>query len=210
MKPPEDAKGFWRFMLLLFAEFFNLISANLIFLVTAVGIVTIPAGLAGLSVITMEMMAGKGDGVVRTYFSVFRTKFLRLLGIGALHLFASLILGAAFLLYGSLGQEQNPFFYIPAGMAVLLELGIQMCAVCVYPVAAFTRRRGKDLFSTVLQTVRKHAVRCFAAAGICCLLSAVSVLLFPGSLIFVLFIQFSFESFIASFIMYPALTPYLG
>ncbi|MBE5995783.1 MAG: DUF624 domain-containing protein [Lachnospiraceae bacterium] len=202
---PEEQTGFWRFMTILFAEFFDLVIVNLLFLPISIGVVTIPAAVTGLAGITMNMMEGKNHFPGKDFFEPFRKKFLRCLGVGATFFAAEAFAVLSIVLYSSLAVQRGAGFYLLAGIAAGILILEQMIAVCAFPLLARTGMTYGQLLPAAKNIAFAHAGRSFAAAMINTALLTVSFLLFPGSIIFVIFIEFSFMSFIASYLMFPAL-----
>ena len=206
---PDEQTGFWRFMTILFAEFFDLVKTNLLFLAVSLGTLTIPAAIAGMARVTLHLMEGKNHFLGKDFFGIFRQKFLRSLGLGATVLAAAVFTGISVYFYTMVGRENGAGFYVLSVMAVGLFLFVQMTAVCAFPLLALTDLEYRKLIPAAIKTAVSNAGRAFAAAFINTALFIASILLNPGSIIFTIFIEFSFMSFIASFLMFPAWKPYL-
>ena len=206
---PDEQTGFWRFMTILFAEFFDLVKTNMLFLVVSLAVVTIPAAVSGMARVTMNMMAGKNHFPANDFFEPFRHRFLRCLGVGAIFFAAAVFACLSILLYTSLGVEIGAGFYVLTGIAVCILILEQMAAVCAFPLLAFTDLSCGKLLIAAKNIASANAGRVFAAALINMALLAASILLSPGSIIFTVFIEFSFMSFIASYLIYPVMKPYL-
>ena len=197
-------------MTILFAEFFDLVKTNLMFVGVSLAVITVPAAVAGMARVTLTMMEGKNHFLGRDFFDAFRHKFLRSLGIGLTAGLAALFAGLSILLYTSLGREYGAALYILAALAVLILIAEQMVASCAFPLLALTDLPYGKILLTAKNLAVSYAGRAFAAAMINVSLFIVSFLLNPGSIIFTVFIEFSFMSFIASYLLYPALQPYLA
>ena len=206
---PEEQTGFWRFMTILFAEFFDLVKTNLLFCVCSLGVITIPAAVAGMAAVTAHMMEGGNHFLGNAFFEPFRKRFLRCLGVGAVFLAAAVFTVLSIALYASIAQQKSPVFYILVVIAAYLFLLAQMLAVCAFPLLALTDLPFGKLFLAAKEMAFANAGRSAAAALINTALFAVSFLLSPGSVIFTVFIEFSLMSFIASYLMCPALKPLL-
>ena len=102
---PEEQTGFWRFMTILFAEFFDLVKTNLLFCVCSLGVITIPAAVAGMAAVTAHMMEGGNHFLGNAFFEPFRKRFLRCLGVGAVFLAAAVFTVLSIALYTSMAQQ---------------------------------------------------------------------------------------------------------
>ncbi|MBQ6469801.1 MAG: YesL family protein [Lachnospiraceae bacterium] len=206
---PDEQTGFWRFMTILFAEFFDLIKINLLFMAISIAVVTLPAAVTGMAAVTMNMMEGKNHFLMSEFFEPFRKRFLRCFGIGVIFFAAGICAVLSILLYTSLGAQMGAGFYFLTAIAVCILILEQMLAVCAFPLLALTDLTAGKLLLAAKDIAAGHAARAFGAAAINLSLFTASALLNPGSIIFTVFIEFSLMSFIASYLMFPALKPYL-
>ena len=96
--PKREDPGWKRFILLFFICFFDLVKLNILFLVTAIPVVTIPAAMTALSRGTLILISGEADYTAADYFSVFRSKFKQALPSGLLIMILSFTLGLSILM----------------------------------------------------------------------------------------------------------------
>lgn len=119
----------------LWREFFEMLKLNLLFLVTCIPIVTIPASITAMSRITVTMVQDKNHFLWPDYWKAFKRDFLKSL-LGGLILAAMV---AAFSIstwfYYRLMRE-NTFFVILAGGSACLLLSALMMSLYFYPMLA--------------------------------------------------------------------------
>lgn len=127
-KDMPQKKGFVRYMETLWREFFEMLKLNLLFLVTCIPIVTIPASITAMSRITVTMVQDKNHFLWPDYWKAFKRDFLKSL-LGGLILAAMV---AAFSIstwfYYRLMRE-NTFFVILAGGSACLLLSALMMSL---------------------------------------------------------------------------------
>lgn len=76
-KDMPQKKGFVRYMETLWREFFEMLKLNLLFLVTCIPIVTIPASITAMSRITVTMVQDKNHFLWPDYWKAFKRDFLK-------------------------------------------------------------------------------------------------------------------------------------
>ena len=206
--PQKDDPGWKKFILLFFISFFDLVKLNILFILTAIPVVTIPAAMAALSRGTVILVSGEADYSAADYFSAFRAKFRQALPAGIVLFILSISLGLSILMYRSFAETIGTPLMILAVIAGLLLFLLIMAALHVYRLIALTDLPLRGLINESKRLIAAYSLRTFAAALMGCALEAASFLLFPGSVIFIIFIAFSLISFISSFLLFPAYEEY--
>ena len=208
--PKKEDPGWKRFILLFFICFFDLVKLNILFLVTAIPVVTIPAAMTALSRGTLILISGEADYTATDYFSVFRSKFKQALPQGLLIMILSFTLGLSILMYRSFAETMGTPFILLAVAAGILLFALVRAALHIYRLIAVIDLPLRGLLTETKRLIAACFLRTFAASLIGCVLEAASFLLFPGSVIFIIFVGFSLVSFISSFLLYPAYVDYIS
>ena len=207
--PKKEDPGWKRFILLFFICFFDLVKLNILFLVTAIPVVTIPAAMTALSRGTLILISGEADYSAADYFDAFKTKFRQALPTGILLFVLSVCLGLSILMYRSLAESIGAPLMILAALAGILLFALVMAALHVYRLISVTDLTLKGLITETKRLLAASFLRTFISALLGCALETASVLLFPGSVICIVCIAFSLISFISSFLLYSAYEEYL-
>lgn len=204
---PKDApkkKGIVRFFEALWREFFTLLKLNLLFLISCIPIVTIPAALTALSRITVTIARDESCFLWHEYWKAFRRDFGKSL-VGGLVLFASfLMFGVSVWFYYNLGMD-NRFFIIVAGVAACILLCVYMTSLYFFPMLSVVDLPTKKLLKNSFVIVFVNIKYSLAAMALCLMFTVFGLGLLPNSAPFVLLIQFSLTSMIASFLLYPGI-----
>ena len=186
-------RGFVGYMDMLWREFFELLKLNLLFVLSCVPIITIPAALTAMHRITSVMVRDENHFLWPDYWKAFRRDFWKGLGGGA----AIAAVMALFVL--------STVFVLLAGFAacvVLLTLCVSfyffpMLAMVDLPLGALLKNSMALVFGNIGKTLL--ALLLFA------LLIGLGVGLLPYSFIFAALIMFSFVASITTYLTYPAI-----
>lgn len=203
-KDMPQKKGFVRYMETLWREFFEMLKLNLLFLVTCIPIVTIPASITAMSRITVTMVQDKNHFLWPDYWKAFKRDFLKSL-LGGLILAAMV---AAFSIstwfYYRLMRE-NTFFVILAGGSACLLLSALMMSLYFYPMLAVVDLPTLQLIKNSCILTFVNIKRSLPALLLCVLFEGLGIGLLPYSAPFVALIMFSITNFSSSFLVYPAI-----
>ena len=183
-------RGFVGYMDMLWREFFELLKLNLLFVLSCVPIITIPAALTAMHRITSVMVRDENHFLWPDYWKAFRRDFWKSLGGGAAiaAVMALFVLSTVF--YYNLMQV-NKVFVLLAGFAacvVLLTLCVSfyffpMLAMVDLPLGALLKNSMALVFGNIGKTL----------------------LALPYSFIFAALIMFSFVASITTYLTYPAI-----
>ena len=177
-------RGFVGYMDMLWREFFELLKLNLLFVLSCVPIITIPAALTAMHRITSVMVRDENHFLWPDYWKAFRRDFWKSLGGGAAiaAVMALFVLSTVF--YYNLMQV-NKVFVLLAGFAACVVLLTLCVSFYFFPMLAMV-----DLPLGALLFV---------------LLIGLGVGLLPYSFIFAALIMFSFVASITTYLTYPAI-----
>ena len=180
-------RGFVGYMDMLWREFFELLKLNLLFVLSCVPIITIPAALTAMHRITSVMVRDENHFLWPDYWKAFRRDFWKSLGGGAAiaAVMALFVLSTVF--YYNLMQV-NKVFVLLAGFAacvVLLTLCVSfyffpMLAMVDLPLGALLKNSMALVFGNIGKTL-------------------LALLLFAA------LIMFSFVASITTYLTYPAI-----
>lgn len=189
---------------MLWREFFELLKLNLLFVLSCVPIITIPAALTAMHRITSVMVRDENHFLWPDYWKAFRRDFWKSLGGGAAiaAVMALFVLSTVF--YYNLMQV-NKVFVLLAGFAacvVLLTLCVSfyffpMLAMVDLPLGALLKNSMALVFGNIGKTI--------LALLLFVLLIGLGVGLLPYSFIFAALIMFSFVASITTYLTYPAI-----
>lgn len=192
-------KGFARYLETLWREFFPLIKLNLLFILSCIPVVTIPASLTAMSRITVTMVRDRNYFMLSDYWDAFKRDFWRSLLAGFLFAAAIGVFGLSTWFYYMLAQASNKFFLVFAGVSLGLLITAVGGAMYFFPMLAMVELPTKKLLinSTVMfYTCFKRSLPAFLIS-VAILLLGVGML--PFSLIFIAFIMFSLSSMTSNF-----------
>lgn len=204
---PKDAprkKGMLRFAETLWRELFNLIKLNLLFLISCIPIITIPAALTAMSRVTVTMSKDENSFIWNDYWKAFRLDFWKSLLAGVIFLAAFCTFAISTWFYYQLGLDKR-FFVILAGMAACMLLCAYMASMYFFPMIAMVELPMKKLLLNSLIMVFLNIKYSIPALILSLLLLVVGLGMMPYSLPFVLLLQFSLMSLVTSFLIYPGL-----
>ena len=172
-------RGFVGYMDMLWREFFELLKLNLLFVLSCVPIITIPAALTAMHRITSVMVRDENHFLWPDYWKAFRRDFWKSLGGGAAiaAVMALFVLSTVF--YYNLMQV-NKVFVLLAGFAacvVLLTLCVSfyffpMLAMVDLPLGALLKNSMALVFGNIGKTLLRgheedlsYRMRAYAAAA---------------------------------------------
>lgn len=203
-KDAPKKKGIARFFETLWREFFALIKLNLLFILTCIPVVTIPASLTAMNRITATMVRDENHFLWADYWKAFKRDFWKSLLGGVLLLLAIVIFLIGTRFYYLL-MATSRFFVVLAAFSACLALGVYMMTFYFFPMLALVELPMKQLLknSCILTFVNfKGSLLALLFAAI---FLGLGVGLLPYSSIFALFILCSFTNLITTFCVYPAI-----
>lgn len=198
-KNAPKKKGFARYLETLWREFFPLLKLNLLFLISCVPIVTIPAALTAMNRITVTMVRDRNYFMLSDYWDAFKRDFWRSLLAGVLFAVALGIFGLSTWFYYMLAQASNKFFLVFAGVSLGLLLTAYGGAVYFFPMLAMVELPTKKLLQNSLIMVYTCFKKSIPAIVISLVILLAGVGLLPFSLLFIVLIMFSLVSMTSNF-----------
>lgn len=208
---PKDApkkRGLALFFSILGREFWNLVKLNLLFVLSCLPVITIPAAITAMSRITLAMCEDSPYFLREDYWAVFKREFGRALGMGAIYaawIALSVISG---LMYLSAAEGQS-FYWVLVAVCLLSLLLAVMSAFFTFPMLARVQLSFGDILRNALilsggqlQYNLPTAILLGAAY-----LGAINYVLFLIPIFLLIF--FSLTNFIATFCAYPGLKSYV-
>jgi len=198
-KNAPKKKGIALYLETLWREFFPLIKLNLLFIITCIPVVTIPASLTAMSRITATMVQDRNYFMLSDYWDAFKRDFWRSLLAGVLFLVGLALFGLSTWFYYMLAQATNKFFLIFAGASLGMLLTVFGGAVYFFPMLAMVELPTKKLLLNSVLMVYTCFKRSFPAMVLTLALIFAGVGLLPYSLLFVALIMFSLTSMTSNF-----------
>lgn len=198
-KNAPKKKGMMRYLETLWREFFSLIKLNLLFIVSCLPIVTIPAALTAMNRITVTMVRDRNYFMLHDYMDAFKRDFWTSLLSGLLFLVAFIIFGVSTWFYYMLAANANKFFLVFAGASLGLLLIVFGGATFFFPMLAMVELSTKMLLKNSVIMVFTCFKRSFPAILLSLMFLLVSIGLLPFSMIFILFALFSLTSVTSNF-----------
>ena len=135
-KDAPQKKGFARYFEILWREFFPLIKLNLLFIISCLPIVTIPAALTAMNRITVTMVRDRNYFMLSDYWDAFKRDFFRSLLAGVLVLVLVAVFSVSIWFYYMLGQAGSKFFLLFVGVSVALMIMVLGSAMYFFPMLA--------------------------------------------------------------------------
>lgn len=197
-------RGFVGYMDMLWREFFELLKLNLLFVLSCVPIITIPAALTAMHRITSVMVRDENHFLWPDYWKAFRRDFWKSLGGGAAiaAVMALFVLSTVF--YYNLMQV-NKVFVLLAGFAACVVLLTLCVSFYFFPMLAMVDLPLGALLKNSMALVFGNIGKTLLALLLFVLLIGLGVWLLPYSFIFAALIMFSFVASITTYLTYPAI-----
>lgn len=205
---PKDApklKGFPLVASTIWREFFNLLKLNLVFLLSCLGIVTIPAGLTAMSRITNMMVRDENFFVWQDFWKAFKNDFKKSLLGGLVFFLVMLITGFSCWFYTQLFLEYGQWFLvIPSALSVVIFLWAYLASLYFHPMNAHVTLTLKQLLVNSFLLVFAAWKRSLLAI-LALILLWLGVFLLPYSAVFTFIISFPLVNLMVGFAVYPAI-----
>ncbi len=199
----DDRSGFARFFGTFFSGWWDLLMLNLLFLVSCIGIITIPAAVTAMCRIVIAMEEEEVYFLWKDYWKAFRKDFFRSL-LGGVILAALLYAFAqAGRFYGQLSATRGYLLFLGAVMFGMFLL------VCITGIWFFPMHAMVDLpVTTLLRNAfvlavsnLKKTLPAIAAAIVSFIL--IGVMLWPYSVLYIISYMFSLTALICVWFVYP-------
>lgn len=204
---PKDApkkKGAAKVFSTLWREFWGLIKLNILFILTCIPVVTIPASITAMSRITCTMVRDENYFLWVDYWKAFKRDFWKSFFGGLV--FAALL--AAFgvsvwfymMLYGN-----SKLFIALAGTAVCLVLAVLMAGFYYFPMLSMVDLPFKALIMNSFVVAFAGFKRTLLALAAFAAFFVLGIGLYPYSVIYIVFIMFSLSSLMIALAVYPVI-----
>ena len=200
---------FVRFLRTLFREFWELMKLNFLFLLTCLGVVTIPAAITARNAITITMYRDKNHFLWRDYWKAFKTDFWRSLLAGVIYgaLLALFFISTYF--YYQLTQQAGFFFIVPMVLSIFMFLLTYVSAVYFFRMLPTVDVKMWPMFKNSVMLFFLNFPRNLLAILILAIFLFVGFGLLPYSAVVLVGIHFSLLSLSLSFITYGAVEKYV-
>jgi uncharacterized membrane protein YesL len=207
--PNEPRKTpFNRFLSLLITKILVLIGLNLLFIVTSIPLLTIPASIASMQKVLQQILSGEDQpSVIRAYLSAFKKNFMKasLLGIPVSLIMAGLGYGATFYYLNS----TSVWLLWMSVFCVLLILLIDSVALVAFQMVTSVTLPLKILIKNAFILTFSYPKIVLSGAILALGIVGAGVWFFPYSTPLLLLIIFSSSSFVATFITYPLIQKHI-
>ena len=200
-KDAPKKKGIARYLEILWREFFPLLKLNLLFIISCIPIVTIPAALTAMNRITVTMVRDRNYFMLSDYWDAFKRDFFRSLLAGIVVVVLSAVFGLSIWFYFMLGQAGSKFYMLFAGLSLALLIMVLGSAMYFFPMLAMVELPTGKLMRNSFIMFFTQFKKSLPAALISGIMVLVGIGLYPFSLIFILFIMFSLASMSANFFL---------
>lgn len=205
-KDAPRKKGLALFLEILWREFWALLKLNVLFLLSCIPIVTIPAAITAMSRITVSMVRDKNFFLLSDYWKAFRRDFGKSLLAGILLAVGFGLFGLSTWFYHMLSQSSGVLFLILAGCSLCLLLTVYFISLYFFPMLAMVDLPLKPLLINSCVLSYTCFKRTLPAAVITLLISLLCVGLLPYSMVYIVVILFSLNSLIANFFIVKPIT----
>ena len=200
---------FVRFLKTMFREFWELMKLNFLFLLSCLGVITIPAAITARNAITVTMYRDKNHFLWRDYWKAFKTDFWRALAGGAIFGVLLGIFSFASYFYFKLTQQNGMFFIVPMVLAVFMFFVTYITAVYFFRMLPTVDLKLWPLFKNSFMLFFLNFPRNLLALLIAGIFGFVGFGLLPYSAVVLVCVHFSLLSLALSFITYNGVEKYV-
>lgn len=194
-------RGFFRTA---FEELLTLLFLNLLFLISCIFIVTIPAALTALCGICLKLRRGEQVRLLKDYFYLLRRDFTRALGGGAVLAALAGLAGYGIFFYGQLSASHS-LLLLPGIVTMLLLICVIITSFYFFPMNAMIDLPVLVLLRNSLVLSALEIRRSLAALALFLLLGVFAGAgLWPYSLVYLLLLSFSLQALALVYIVSPA------
>ena len=198
-------RGLALFGSVLLNDWWELMKLNVMFLISCIGIITIPAALTAMSRVTVLMKEEEVFRLRKDYAAAFRKDFLKSLAGGGFLGALVLLFGYAAFLYAQLASSRGYLIFLGAIMIFLVMI-VWMTGMYFFPMNAMVDLPVKALlrnsFILALTNVKSTLAAFFSQV---LLLGILGIGLWPKNAVYIIAIMFSLTSLINSFCVYPVI-----
>ena len=205
---PKDApkkKGIMLVLSTLWREFFNILKLNLVFILAALPVVTLPAALKAMSRISIKMVQDENFFLWRDFWKAFKDDFWKSFFGGLIFLFIFAAFTFSIIFYSYYGREMHWLLLGLAAFAIALLIWAYVASLYFFLMNAYVNLRFIDLLKNSIFLVFQGWKRSGLAFLSTLLFLAAPILLLPYSAVFVLFVSFPLTNLLVAFALYPVL-----
>lgn len=200
-KDAPKKKGLALFLEILWREFWGILKLNLLFLVSCIPVVTIPAAITAMNRITVTMVRDRNYFMMTDYWKAFKRDFGKSLLGGIVLLLAFGLFGLSTWFYYMVSQSSGALFLILAGCSLCLLLTAYFISLYFFPMLAMVDLDFKHLFLNSCVLSYSCIKRTLPAALITLAILLVCIGLLPFSMVYIVVILFSLNSLIGNFFL---------
>lgn len=203
---PKDAPkktGLALFASTIGREAWELFKLNLMLLVLAVPVVTIPASFAAASRISVLMIEDEVVFLWRDFWRFFSKIFFKATNLGVALLLPVAVCAYASFIYGQMALHQM-IYVAPAALAVFLTLFLVMITVCAFTLMARRDWSIRTLLKGAFYGALAKPFPLLAGVAFAALLWLLHVIFYPASIFLPVVLNFSLGTFAIVFGAFPA------
>lgn len=189
----------------LWREFWNLIKLNVMFLLTCIPIVTIPAAMTAMSRITCTMVRDENFFLWSDYWKAFKRDFWRSLLVGFAVVALIAVFTVSLIFYYNLAGTVDKLFLFVAAFSICLIIIVSVASCYFFPMLALVDLPVKNLVINSLVMVFGCFKRSLLAIVSIVIFLGLGVALWPTSVIYLVMLMFSLSSVMICFAVYPAI-----
>lgn len=205
-KNAKKKKGVVGFLDILWREFFALIGLNMVFIVTSIPIITIPASLTAMSRITATMVQDKNHFLLADYWRAFKRDFGKSLLGGIVILISVAIFSFSTWFYYSMGVQNSKLYLILTIVSGCLLAMAVLCSIYFFSMLAIVELDLKSLMKNsyaMIGSSLKNSL--FALFYFLLFVVVFGIGLLPYSVFYMVVIMFSLTSLLTSYFTVPAI-----
>ena len=180
-EPPKPRpKGFKLFAHTFLQEWWGLIGLNILFFFSCLFLITIPAALAAMTRVCVDMLRGESVGILGEYWRAFRKYFLRSLTAGGLLALFLALTGYGAAAYGK-AMSDNGLLAAPFVILLLVFLILVMSAFTLFQMAVFSELGTIQILKNAVLLTLIHPGRHLLVLAVLAGMTALYFLCFPYS-----------------------------
>lgn len=189
-------------------EWWTLVKLNILFWLTCLLVVTVPAALKGMTRVVVTLLRDEPCDLWHDYWGAFKEGFLRTTAVGALMagLIAAACTGIWF--YGT-AMKDNGAFAAPVLVLVLAVVVLVMMLFSLFPMLEFSELRAGEAIRNALFLTMVRLPQSLAALLVILAMAAAYWLAYPYSAVFLPAIALSLAWLVACFASWPGLARYV-
>ncbi|MBP5294478.1 MAG: DUF624 domain-containing protein, partial [Lachnospiraceae bacterium] len=200
---------FIRFLKTMFREFWELMKLNFLFIVTCLGVITIPAAITARNAITITMYRDKNHFLWRDYWKAFKADFWRALLGGAVYGALLTLFFISTYFYYQLAGRAGFMFVVPMVLSIFMFLVAYISAVYFFRMLPTVDLKLWPIFKNSVMLFFLNFPRNLLAILIIAIFAFVGFGLLPYSAVVLVAIHFSLLSLALDFITYGSVEKYV-